>query len=1125
MRRRFFRIIVILCFLLLILAASIQVILWTDLPRQWVLTALQEQCGMIVSADKLKTGWTGHTLINNATVRLPLEESPLMDADVIRLSHSTLLAMLLRRSIAIDAVQIDSPDLNVRQDEYGSWNIQGAVDLLGIGESAPVKESPLVKLPRLEIRSGRIRIENREGHIARLGPFNFNSESPQSLLWQFQLSLLPHVKISGQLAPHRVITQKINFEINQLPESLATLLPLSVRKMVASGLWQGQVKQQELSGRLSLHKFQLGETRIHGDLMVSSQSDQWRLDPDNLWIHAPQLPVQGINVVSGIMQLRGERVQMEQVVFESHNHILRGNGQWNRTAEKGEFYGTWIGDSPDYRTGHRGDWQAAVSSPQKGQKQFELTIDMSAKSPWGNGSLQAEIQGSGATWSHSNWQANVPAIEWKYKDQSLKLEKLLLECSADWPEIQFNHLHFAGADSLKSTGEYLADSGKWFVNLAGEKLDVLQGKTSPVDVTLAAKGDLRNITISEFTLLHPQTRITGSGVMDLTSFRLENVQTSIHRFFHIGETEKENEEAVPRDWQVDANIHGDLRPLTIDWDARLTGKQVKIGKQLYADLDIPFQGRIEKQLVTFKSTVFDLLDGQWEILGKYDTIRRRSQIDCRVKNFPVQKAVQLAGSPLTWQGTLSAQLQVDLPHDQPDRMKAAGNWRADNLTLGPLNAQSGEGQISIRNGTVRFDQIRLVQNQGTTKGEMSFSLARPKNIIFVMTAENWPLTLDQDRLRLLIDGKAQLNMDVVNYTAKGDLNATTRIQVGEAELGVIEIRSLISQRAIELEMVKGEIAGGVIEGMGTLFLDDWPASYGELDWYDLDLSYLGDYWPSLCDVTGLTCGSFQAAPSGANRPFEPMHLTLTGRCQDTTIRGAQLAGLDITAHLGSRRLLIEKADLDVMAGRIHLSGGIVSHYDEIHFNLFTDLEQLDLNQLVHLFVPQAKSVPGNVSGRLALVTTRDLRRLSAQADLFLDHSDLASNGIINTLYNAVNLSLDQSQPTGVGHIKLRAESSKLHVPSFYYFNRGMEVRGAGAIDDLRLGKNSPVSGYALATTSPLKGVTLPGINELNEMMNAIQKQVATIQIHGTLAEPQPELVAFPKVSAALQRLLWKQLRE
>lgn len=99
------------------------------------------------------------------------------------------------------------------------------------------------------------------------------------------------------------------------------------------------------------------------------------------------------------------------------------------------------------------------------------------------------------------------------------------------------------------------------------------------------------------------------------------------------------------------------------------------------------------------------------------------------------------------------------------------------------------------------------------------------------------------------------------------------------------------------------------------------------------------------------------------------------------------------------------------------------------------------------------------------------------------------------------------------------------MPSFEYFNRGVEIRGAGQIKDIHAGGDSLVEGYAVASTRVLKGVSLPGVQSLDRLMASLQTGAAAVQIEGTLGDVQVKAVPLPLVSSEFRRLLWAQLRE
>jgi len=318
---------------------------------------------------------------------------------------------------------------------------------------------------------------------------------------------------------------------------------------------------------------------------------------------------------------------------------------------------------------------------------------------------------------------------------------------------------------------------------------------------------------------------------------------------------------------------------------------------------------------------------------------------------------------------------------------------------------------------------------------------------------------------------------------------------------------------------------GQIDGQATISLNNWLLSSSQLSWQNIDLAILGDWWPILDGLTGRSAGILTAQPADQQRPLGPLYIQAQSDLSDAAINGAQLGSCEVVAYAGEDRLIIKQLMLEMAEGIIRARATFSRHDGELFTYMNCNFKHLDLDQLVHMFQPQANKVAGCLTGSGSVVFSRDLKRLTGNADFQLSETDLVNNFVIATLYNSLNLKFDQAQLTGVGRISLRAEGAILHIPSFYYFNRGVEVRGAGVIKDISLGLASPIEGYAIGSTRPLKGMRLPGVEELDKLMSFLQKSVASVKIEGTLAKPVAKVVPFPEVSSSIRRLLWGQLRE
>jgi hypothetical protein len=72
------RIIIIAIVLTLLAAFTVQMVLWSDWPRQRIVRELQQQTGLSVEINKVRAGWGGNTQLIDMHIGTPLESDPIV---------------------------------------------------------------------------------------------------------------------------------------------------------------------------------------------------------------------------------------------------------------------------------------------------------------------------------------------------------------------------------------------------------------------------------------------------------------------------------------------------------------------------------------------------------------------------------------------------------------------------------------------------------------------------------------------------------------------------------------------------------------------------------------------------------------------------------------------------------------------------------------------------------------------------------------------------------------------------------------------------------------------------------------------------------------------------------------
>jgi len=219
------------------------------------------------------------------------------------------------------------------------------------------------------------------------------------------------------------------------------------------------------------------------------------------------------------------------------------------------------------------------------------------------------------------------------------------------------------------------------------------------------------------------------------------------------------------------------------------------------------------------------------------------------------------------------------------------------------------------------------------------------------------------------------------------------------------------------------------------------------------------------------------------------------------------------------RLLVTAFEVPLFDGLIEGRARLTRKEDSSMMYVNCTLTDIDLHRAAEAFSEKPGTIAGRLNGRGFLTGSLEFDDMSGDIDLRLSESNLAEHPVIGTLYNSLNLKLADAEPRGYGRVRLRFQGRRLGIRDFYYYNRGVEVLGAGAIEDFLKGNASPVEGTVLATTRPLKELDLPGVETLDKIMYFAQQELTTVKVDGTLGDVQVKVVALPQVQSFLNKLL------
>jgi hypothetical protein len=938
------------------------------------------------------------------------------------------------------------------------------------------------------------------------------------------MNIASKIAVSGKLSAGLDWAHEINFDVRDFNDLFRNLVPDSPKLLCASGRLYGRVHGNGLMSKLKLEELQCDRLQTEGILSIDVSEEKLLVHPETLSVEGLEGPVRKIKVAGGTIQLDAEQLQVKHLGIEAGG--IHGNitGHWNWETREGTLAGSWSGQTAKPHVRHGGTWDGSVSWPRVGPRQVNISMTTRGSAPWGPWQGEVNILGSGNTWSTSQWQMSAPRLASRWKDADIILEDVRAEIAADWPDVRLVSLSAANAERLKAEGAFSAEDSSWAFSLQAEGLRSNRQQSSQIDLELAAHGGRQDISVETFRMTQHGLKIEAAGMIALPSTELRDVHARASWVVRPADT-KRNFGNVSGNLQCEGAIKGTAWPTDLQLQSVLSGKEVTLGKNVITDIRIPWQVWIDTKRLTCQTDPFELFGGTWDMKAEHDLSGQTTHLALDANEVLLQFMVELLGLPLMCQGSVATHLEIDLPWYDMKEVTVSGRWDVNDIFMPPIEADSAEGRIRIQHGTAAFEQIRLKRHQGLASASARFRLEEPQYVTVEIMAQQWPTSLPNRSVTFVTDGQGQAVLDLSKRAGQGTGNLSSSVAIDDEESGHVSAQITVEGRTIDLEDVRIEALGGLADGTAKVPLDRGLGCTIELQWRDMEMSRLAEWWPGLKGLSGRSSGSLTAEPTDAPRPMEPLHLEIHADVSDGSFRGAGISGCQISAYLGEERLLIDHSEFRLMDGTLSASGSLRRRNGKDSAHVRADFSQLELDQFIHLFLPGARTMQGRLSGTGFLVVLSGLRGMTGQADVQLGESDLGHTVVVSTLYDAMNLKFARSQFTGQGQISMRFEGSSLKIPSFIYFNRGAEIRGAGSIDDLTRGKTSPVKGYAIGSVRPLKGIRLPGIGDLDRLMASLQTSVSSVRIQGTLAEPKAESVPLREIGEALRMLLWRQLGE
>jgi len=151
--------------------------------------------------------------------------------------------------------------------------------------------------------------------------------------------------------------------------------------------------------------------------------------------------------------------------------------------------------------------------------------------------------------------------------------------------------------------------------------------------------------------------------------------------------------------------------------------------------------------------------------------------------------------------------------------------------------------------------------------------------------------------------------------------------------------------------------------------------------------------------------------------------------------------------------------------------------------------------------------------------------LFGQGSLKITQSNLVNLGAIRGLYDVMHVGKGDTGADGIGAVDLRLDNSTLTLTRGRYFNRGIQVRALARIENIWNAPDSPITGTVIGSARPLRDIKLPYFADADKIMNALQQNLTTVRIEGTLRRYHVVPISLYEAGETVQKLVIGEVQQ
>lgn len=1128
-RRIIRRVLLCVALAILVLVIAVQIIFLTNIPRDLVISAVEKQFGLRVTASSLATGYFGDTTLEDVTVALPLADKPFLSVPELALDHTWLVTLLFGRSLTIDRIDIDRPAIEIRQDAAGNWNLQQAAMLLSQNDKGS-DSSEHTFLPVLNLNDATLKIADNQNRATTIQHLNFTGHPEGLLVWQFDGEVDGHLALSGKLAPGDRWAHVVQFELDNLQPWLSPWIASWPQSAKIQAQWSGQIESGNLQGRLDLLGAGYQAFSASGPIFFATGTDGATFSPLGVALRDDEHPAFDTQITGGKVTVNSTGIQTQNLGLQFPQGQADLDARYSFAQHSATLHASWQDLAMPDSVVHSGDLQLAYSADGAAPT-FNGTLRCRGTSP--SGGWDSSFSLSGGADGAQNLTATIIAEKFLIEapsGRSLDLSGLTAELAANAAGVRLRDVQFGDTHPLTGGGGFDYAKRVGWLWLDGRDWPVPGESERTVDLDLNLWANRQRVHLDQLYL--------SSGLFNayLNGDYLAEGNEPVKARLYIDQNPQLDVSENPTPpiggtFQSQIDLNGTLDPLEIVLGGTASGENLYYGQRSLGDVNFDIAGVLRQKQVSLSARNVHVFGGTWTVDGQWpvrDDLFRISALSVQHLSLPLA-----TGDP-TITGTLDGKWSVDVHDFTPAGVFIDGAATIHDLDIGNNPNLKFDRfdmpTIHVGNGWAKISSISLARNDADSTANANVDLVtalRDPSLLWLnLDVRSWPAQTPDGHGAGRVTAKGELEVDLADRSALGKVDASVDALWDSHPVGTISISVNANRRKFDFDNIHIKTMDGVADGQAAFDLDAPYQTTGKLSWQDLNLAKLDSVAPALASLTGKVHGSVQIQPATTPRPLGPLTIDLNLKSENVLFDDLKIGDFHAGAFLAPDRFILDDSPerptyLEIAGGTIHLWGRVSKHQHDIYQSLLQlNLHDLQLDALLPAGAKISKT-PGLLSGQITILgRPREAALSVGQGSLSLDQSDLGDTGPIAFIFDLMHILDTHKKPMGNGSIDFTIQNQNATITAMRYFDRGSEIRLNGEIDDLPNLPHSPIDLIVVGSARPLMSINIPGISDFDAALNIIQHDAISVQVTGTLDNPRKKQIPFSGIGQEMKNFLF-----